>query len=293
MFISLLRSWLNDSSYRTFSGLLLTTAFITAFTSGCDNEFNPLKNNDFYFHAINGYLNVHADTQWVRVMPVGTEVDASADRTKPSVVTLTRQSDGKTVVLKDTLFRFKNDVFVRNYYTAEPILPGQSYHLSAENEQQEISSASVITPARLDSSEIKWRTGNELERGTIEGVVTNQIAYAYMLYKVVIVTPMGEVPPMDLPIDVSDGIFLNDDGEFRIGVNHSEDIRDELGLGFTTSYRILSRKFILATATNDWPFNGDISPEEEVFPDVASNIENGTGFLAGISKIEHLIIPAN
>lgn len=100
-----------------------------------------------------------------------------------------------------------------------------------------------------------------------------------------------ELPAVDVQIDISERLFLNDEGEFRVFFDHSRTIRDELGLGFTARYRVEKRTFVLTTVTDDWPFDGDIEPGDEVFPDIGSNVTNGTGYVAGVSKIDQIIIP--
>jgi len=272
------------------SGIILSALFML---QSCDQEFNPLQENDYYLFSVNGYLNVHADTQWVRVMPIGTELNPSDESNPPALVTLSRHSDGKIVTLKDSLFRFNETVFVRNYYTTESILPEENYILTAENKAGEQSTASITTPSAIDSVDINWRVnvGIGVNGGTIEGNVQNKIAFSYITYRIIIITDFEELPPIDVNVDISDKIFPSSNGDFRAQLDHSRAIRDELDLGFSVNYRVLSRTFVLTTVTEDWPFDGDIGPGDQVFPKIGSNVTNGTGYVSGVSKIEQTIVP--
>ncbi len=52
-----------------FKYCLLLTACCMLVLSGCNRSFEPFKENNTYYFSIYGYLDVSADTQWVRVSP--------------------------------------------------------------------------------------------------------------------------------------------------------------------------------------------------------------------------------
>lgn len=50
---------------------VLIVVLITLQVSGCRDNFQPLTHNNRYSLTSSGYLALHVDTQWVRVMPIG------------------------------------------------------------------------------------------------------------------------------------------------------------------------------------------------------------------------------
>lgn len=97
--------------------------FLALFGIGCETEFDPLQERDRYPFSMYGFLDLHADTQWVRVMPVLDSLVTHNPEPIDAHVTLTREMTGETTVLDDSLFFYGSFAYAWNYRTAEPPAP--------------------------------------------------------------------------------------------------------------------------------------------------------------------------
>lgn len=73
------------------------------FLVGCNQTFQPIKENEDVPLSIYGYLDATADTQWVRVTPVRDQLNQLP--VKPEMhVTLEHVKSGNKTVMNDSLF---------------------------------------------------------------------------------------------------------------------------------------------------------------------------------------------
>ena len=114
------------------------------FTS-CDESFEPMQDNDKYFFSIFGYLDVAADTQWVRITPAREQLNAPAEVPEMEVI-LENLNRGETVTMKDSLFASGSGFNYINFYTLAGIEPGQSYRVQAKNADGNLSTVTLSTP---------------------------------------------------------------------------------------------------------------------------------------------------
>lgn len=144
---------------------LLTACFLVAL-SGCDESFQPLRENERHSFSIYGYLDASADTQWVRVTPVREQLEQPTS--KPEMeVTLNRLQDGDTIVMNDSLLLFPDGFHVLNAWSATDIEPGQTYRLLAERPDGAVSSLTVTTPDDFPMPRLDGKCNVKL---VIEGV---------------------------------------------------------------------------------------------------------------------------
>lgn len=74
---------------------------------------------------------------------------------------------------------------------------------------------------------------------------------------------------------------MTDEGKYRFRVEGEQLIQNELDAGFS----VLKREVILALGSKEWPDLSDLSEEEIPIPDnTTSNVDNGTGVVAGIAS---------
>jgi hypothetical protein len=86
-------------------------ALLICSVAGCDDSFQPLEIHDRNF-SMYGVLEVGADTQWIRVMPVRDSAFTSPGPLD-ATVTMENLETGRTVELRDSLIRhsgFDQDV---------------------------------------------------------------------------------------------------------------------------------------------------------------------------------------
>lgn len=87
------------------SSLLVAAVFASALAAGCEHAFEPFQENEDADFSMFGYLDLNADTQWVRVMPVRQDLFLSPDPID-AAVTLEHLESGQIVTLNDSLFEF-------------------------------------------------------------------------------------------------------------------------------------------------------------------------------------------
>lgn len=265
---------------RTVQHLLLVSCVISLFlaVTGCESSFDPLKKNDEVVYSMFGTLDLHADTQWVRVMPVGEKLLPTDTAGSKAEVTLTRVETGETTTLKDSLFNFRNNTFVRNYWTTRSLEPEETYVLAAEAEDGRTSRASVTIPPPIPRPVVDYSESNE--EGLVIVPTDDSLVVAETKFKVQIVTEFGPGPIEDVKFSHLDHLHQNN-GTYRFRVEAGKMIYNEL----ESVFRMLKREVVIAAGSKEWPNLSDLSEEEVPIPDRSnSNVENGTGVVAGVAS---------
>ncbi|MCW9707447.1 hypothetical protein [Fodinibius salsisoli] len=252
--------------------------------AGCESNFDPLQENDQYTYSIYGTLDVHADTQWVRVMPIHGKLIPSKPDSNNTEVTLTRKSTGKTLQLNDSLFVFGGDAYVWNYWTTEKIYPKEEYIVEAVGAEGQKSSVTVTTPSKLPLPLVTYsEEGGEVK---VNGSTSEPLVMADVVFHVQEIREfLGDLgPEVKVSISYLDILYEDPNSEdFRLIFNERSAIAGETGYD---AFIINKRELHIAAGSNDWPDLTDLSEQEMQLPDVVSNIENGTGVVAGIAKRE-------
>lgn len=273
---------LKNKQMRTFSTGLFFVAFFLVLIS-CEQTFQPLEETDDVF-SMYGVLDVHSDTQWVRVMPIGKTYLPQDPGSQRNEVRLIREATGNSRLLNDSLFQFSGDTYVWNYWAPDSIYPNEVYTLIARNEEGEESRVTLETPSYLEIPEVEERGGET----RVSGTVNDSLVVAAVNYLVQPITNMGCGPEVEISISQMDNTFINSNGEFSFVIRGSQSIVDELG---TRNY-IVNRKAVeIVTATRSWPNASELEDIEVTLPDVISNVENGTGVVAGVARREVILTP--
>jgi len=123
-------------------------------TLGCDQSFEPFAESDREF-SVFGHLNPGADTQWIRIMPIRSQIFTSS--IPPGVsATLEETESGRSLALRDSVFLFPyveeigdgEGVYVYNYWTTDSIIPGRTYRFTAVGpDAAKATTATVRIPA--------------------------------------------------------------------------------------------------------------------------------------------------
>jgi hypothetical protein len=251
------------------------------FTMGsCNDTFEPLQENDRYVFSMYGSLDVHADTQWVRIMPIGkTLLPETVDNARAEVE-LTRLSTGESVSFKDSVFIFGGTTTVLNYWTTERIFPNETYRLKATDVNGLSSQAVVTTPQEQPVPFISY--DDVIEQGFIEGLVTDSIVSVVVVYHVQVTTNFGCTPEEIVTIPHTADVYYYEN-VYRMSFRDRGAISNRLGIQ-TGQLQINHREGIVVTAKDTWPRLLDLSAEEMVLPDLVSNVDGGTGYVAGIAR---------
>ena len=255
--------------------------------SSCDYNFEPLQENDRFFYSMYGVLNTSQEMQWIRVTPIR-ETLFLDDESIDVSVTLTKNSTGQTVELRDSLFDFYatvNDIVsVHNFYTDFPIEFGEEYTIRAERADGKVSSATTRVPYRIDAPTFSFNP-NTLG-GIIQGNVQDQLVVVDVEYSYVVIDENGI--PLRGKLTVSqierERLVIDENGDYKVTVNDRKYIADEFGVG-QSNVSLDSAEIFIAISGLDWPVFEGQSSEESALPQSATNVANGTGLILGVSSL--------
>jgi hypothetical protein len=260
-------------------------ACILIFIDACDNTFEPFQENNQYVFSMYGTIDLHADTQWVRVMPVGQTLLVEETEPMDATVELTRNSTGQTVTMRDSLFQFATDAFAWNYWVPITLHPDEAYTVTAKNSDNEESKVIIQTPSVLPVPEVVEYFEDE-DRGIITGSSKDSLVVLEVRYRV---QNLLCGPEVEIVISFVNGIDHSQE-DYRVNMSNAGRIASRFGV-LLGNYRVNSRKFVVVSVSEDWPDLAEYSDDEIVLPNVATNVENGTGFVPGIAKREIDITP--
>lgn len=271
----------------TLSSLLV---IVLAIVSGCDDTFEPLQENTKYVFSMYGTIDVTADTQWVRVMPIGDRLFNDSAEPNGTVVTLRNLDTGITVTLNDSLFVFGGPSYVWNYWTTTEIYPETMYEIRAVARDGRASSVVVRTPEKLQIPTVNYSM--IADRGEVTGVTNNRLVVAEVIYWTQYLDDFGKwTDPEKHVLSVRSGSFVNTyNGTFRFSFESRVLLPRVVGVPFA---RIRIRNMYVRAGTSEffWPSYAGLSAEEAVMPDVVSNVVDGTGYIATISS-HYLPVPS-
>ncbi len=144
-----------------FGGLLIPlTIWGFLLVSGCDNEFSPFASSlSGEIISLNGFLDINADTQFVRTQIVRQEIETDASLDDGLVVELANQTSGQSVSMTDSLLILPSGKATHLFYTTEPIDAGANYQIIAsllgENE--------TVRTTRIPGETLVIRDGAEVD----------------------------------------------------------------------------------------------------------------------------------
>ncbi|HBQ58974.1 MAG TPA: hypothetical protein DD671_04950, partial [Balneolaceae bacterium] len=254
---------------------------LSSFFSGCENAFEPLEKSDKYVFSMNGYLDVHADTQWIRVMPIGETLLPQDSTVNSNQVRLTREATGESAVLNDSLFKFSGDTYVWNYWSPDPVIANEEYRITATDSVGKQSSVVVRMVSNLMVPEIEY--DQDFEEISVSGVVQDSIIALETRYLVQALVEVGCTPEREISFSHLDNVTASPSGNYSFTSINREAIARKLDVE-AFSFQVNQRKLVLITASEDWPDYTNLDKIEANLPSVNSNVKNGTGFVGGIAK---------
>lgn len=252
--------------------------------SGCDDSFQPFQENDSYLFSIQGYLDASADTQWVRVGTVRQIIDEPPE---PAGITVTLKDleSGESVVMNDSLIASLNTL---SYWTTMDIKHEQSYEITAERTDGIKSRVTMTTPSELPPVYIIFQGGIGVTPGVSIFIhdSVEHIADLQSVWYVNINWGTGNQRriftfPLRSTLKHSRSFF----GSYTTVTNWERElalIQSEVGMGAEVS--VVSRQIFVAAGGPEWDSNiSSIADLEYFISGNASNVENGLGYVVGIS----------
>lgn len=252
------------------------------FLMSCENGFTPMEKNNKYVFSMNGALDVHADTQWIRVMPIGESIIPTNQNPNGTEVSILQVKTGQSSLLNDSLFKF-NDAYVWNYWSPDSILANEEYLITAIDSEGKQSSVIVNTPSALSLPQIEY--SQDFETISVSGTTQDSLILLETIYLVQPILEVGCGPEREIRISHLEDIAMEPNGYYNFTTTNREAIALELGVA-PFSFIVNQRKLVLISAGETWPNYSEVSETEATLPNVVSNVANGTGFIGGVAKRE-------
>lgn len=259
---------------KAVSGLILAALL----SVGCETQFDAFEDNDQYF-SITGYLDVNADTHFVRVELLR---DSLFLGSKPLDVEVTfdHLTAGKKTTWKDSLFRFSG-IPVHNFWSTDQLQPLHSYRITVTNHDNTWSSASVTLPDTFPTPTIPYERscldfnlGCDGQPIEINIVGVEKLATVLARYRYHLVDLTDCVSAQKVHLHAAEPTA---DG-YRVLIDWRTDL-----LSFTQAAAIDYMEVYVAAGDENWPDLTDVDFETQAIPDFISNVEQGVGFLGGIA----------
>jgi hypothetical protein len=255
---------------------VLATLLALVAAAGCEYPFEPFQESEGAVFSMFGYLNLKADTQWVRVMPVRQNLLLEPEPID-AVVTLQHEASGRTVTLNDSLFSFPDPqldgvAYAYNFWTTEPIEPGETYLLRAVRSDGAATTATIVMPGDL---EIAFLTGPGIGS---EGAQL-RVRAEHLLFVEVLHAMSTRDGSRSESIAIREGAAFPTDDPAVFGLTVRSDTLERDGL--LDARRMEIR---LAVGPADWPFHSELPDIEVSLPGLMpSNVEGGLGYVGGVA----------
>lgn len=254
---------------------------------GCDPSVDSFQENDLHY-SIFGYLNASADTQFVRVELLRDGLLTRAPATLDADVTLTNLATEHTTSLQDSLFHYLDGATAHNFYTTVDIEPTATYRLTVQGPDGAESHAqtsipdtfpapTVIVPADTFPTCSNFRGNSEIAVVEVQDI--ERLVAVRAIYYMVDLERVWSFGHLADTVQTGTGAV-----RARIDYGHDWCRIPQRG----EAERI---EVVVAAGDPDWPDFMGMAWETEVLPDVASNVEGGTGLLGGVVTDTAVVYP--
>ena len=247
--------------------------------NACNQTFEPLGENNQYHFSIYGYLDVAADTQWVRV---GTARESIDDIPDPSGISVTLQNmqTGEIVELQDSLFTPGN---LLNYWTTLDIENEQTYRIKVDGTEGKSSHADVTTPKELPTPLVLVNTFPPFGYSVYIDDVVGHIADIQTKWYVILnpeTDPVRKIYTFTYRPEVEHVEVYG--GSFTIFAPlEDEEGHIEASVGIN-DYEVVHRQVFVAAAGPEWDDGiSSIDDLEYFINSTSSNVDNGLGYVVG------------
>lgn len=277
----------NRRAGRALAGVsrrVVAVVLAVALPASCDDTLQPFRENDDAIFSMFGYLDLHADTQWVRMMPVRQNLFLQPEPID-AVVTLEHLGSGRTVTLNDSIFRFTDEqlagvAYVHNFWTAERLQPEATYRLTAARSDGASTAAVIVMPQELEI--VLMQQSTDPLDGPAQAVLqvrADEVLFGTLVYQMGMLAgvPPDTVPGRPIIIDGHSTFDTRAPGTHGIYF-YADTVRRP---GLVDVRRLEIR---LVAGRSDWPYDPGLSDLEVTLPNtMPSNVENGLGFVGGVA----------
>ena len=251
--------------------------------SSCDDDFAPLKENDRYNFSIYGYLDLEADTQWIRVMPIRETIYYSTDPID-AIVTLTNLNSGQSVLMNDSLFVLDlvgtdNDIAFWNFWTDVRIEPNTEYEIRAVCSDDKASSVRFSTPDSFPTPALDIDVGTGYEYVLVSDEVEN-IVDVRTFWK--IYNPEKR-DTIIYQFNHTNRMWIDNNGKYNVQLSKQLDHEIIERRNPTEGLRIryIKGQIFITSAGDEWINFPEMDKELIALPEATTNINDGLGYVVG------------
>lgn len=267
------------------SQLLFTFAFSLLFLSGCDQTFTPIQDNYRAPFSMFGYLDVSADTQWVRVTPVRGQIDLSTTVPEMSVSVEDLETRNRAM-FTDSLFLHGDGFHVLNAWGATDILkPEQTVRFKAERPDGAESHVNITFPPDFSTPRMEIYEVSDVVLVYIEGV--ERLIEVQVRALVHVKAPSAGWDYIDVFRRPERRITKTGPGEYRVlmtpGSKYVLNVPEPPAGWDDLEVEYLDHQVFVASGGPEWREDlANLTDIQYSLPEVLSNVENGTGYMFGI-----------
>ena len=239
--------------------------------AGCDVPFEPVLESDLYF-SLSGYLDVSADTQWVRIEPLSPTADPDPEAID-AVATLVDLESGTSVPMTQRVRTFPNGP-AHLFWTTEAVRPDATYRLDVRRSDGAETRATVVIPP-VEDVEIDILDGETRCPTNIYVGGTDQVADVQTRYTVF------RAGGTKYRFTKLESLGYELDGRLRFSAYYGDDA-ERMGLpGLPLPEDQVLSEITVAIGTEDWPDIVGLDLETALILSPSERIENGVGFVGG------------
>lgn len=249
---------------------------------GCATNFDPFE-EDVLLFSVFGYLDVQADTQFVRVSPLRNTF--FADEALLNVtVTLENLNTGAVQVWRDSVVHHSDGRVSHVFWSAEPVLPHTPYRFAITRSDGAAATATVTTPQDFPDPIL---VADAFPQGvppsqsvSVRGV--EKVAYLEITYDLVLGVG-GNASARTLTVSYLDQLQNRPDlAAFFVGFEAYQDILRRVPL--QNCPQVVRAEVLVVAAGADWPDLALLDLETLALPDAVNNITNGVGYLGAVAS---------
>lgn len=253
---------------------------------GCEQPFEPFKENDEFIFSMAGFLDSGEEIQQVRVINLQQE-DVRYNIPFEGEVYLRDFANEEIIQMEGELIRYSPLRSAYTFTTKHPLVDDRNYEIIAEREDGAVSRVNLTMPT--DFRDPVYEEGDFLTPDGLRIWDVQRLAEVSLRFrvtfpfsgtienrKVVLTGQVRHVGTDQYLVPVSEDVLLN-------AVSDLDDIEE---------IEITNCEFVVAKGGPNYRDFSGLSDNEITIPNNLSNVSNGTGFVTTV-KTKRVLYPSN